>query len=52
MKKEFSLRGKCDSCSKETEVHGTRTYGEWICKECEINLQFQKLFGKIFSSEN
>ncbi len=45
MKKKFTLRGKCDSCFKETEVRAAPKQGEWICEECEINLQFRKLFG-------
>ena len=47
MKKEFSLRGECDFCSKETRIKAASKQGDWICEECEINLQFQKLFGRI-----
>jgi len=35
MKKEFSLRGKCDFCWETTEVHCAAEYNEWICNDCD-----------------
>lgn len=48
MVKEFALEGLCDLCKKHKKVHAAKKQGEWICEECEVNLQFSNLFGKVF----
>jgi len=48
MVKEFALDGWCDLCKQHKKLHASEKQGEWICEECEINLQFRKLFNKAF----